>query len=437
MTRKNSVNLSDTIESWRTKHNSFSDYVGEPDNLTTVNKTDLVQALNEIDANTGDSNTRSLFSLVKTGAGTYITPSYDSNSGIFSFQVDAIGTGHVADLDAGDVTTGQFNINRIPNLDGTKINSGTVNASYLPAVSALSGAISGTQLAGSTSDNLPEGSTNLFLTDSRVWTSLTGDSSINIDPLTGQINFICSTTQANAIRSGAAGVSAGTGITLTGSTLSIGQPVGTSSAVSFGNISGNAISGTSGTFSGALSGGTVSGNMLATSSDATTGTDNTKIMTALRVKNAIDNVGSTGIVTTPAVGTGGATGSAGSLSTGGKATRFISGDVTTSTGTSYQFNHNLGDIPDVIKYYWVLNPSAADGDYSNGDIIDFAPGIVYGVGQLADAVMAPTITSAYIMVRIGNSGPGRVHFKSSGGVGSNFLLDVTKWKLRIVATKIL
>jgi len=434
MTRKTIVNLSDTIESWRTKHNSFSEYVGEPDNLTTTNKTDLVQAINEIDAVTGTSITRGLFQTTQSGSGSHTTLSYDSNSGTYALASNSIGAGDVSGLDAGDTTTGVFAAQRIPGIDGAKIVSGTVSASYLPAVNALSGTISSSQLAGVTSDNLPEGSTNLFLTDSRVWTSLTGDSSINIDPNTGKINFICSTTQANAIRSGAANLSAGTGVTITGSTLAIGQAVGTSSAVSFGNIAGSAISGTSGTFTGALSGATISGGMKASQSEATTGTNNTKIMTPLRVKNAIDGVGSTGTVTSPS---NGPVGGLGSLSTAGKATRFISGDITTTTGTSYQFNHNLGDIPDVIKYYWILNSGATDGDYTAGDIIDFSPGVVYGVGAAPDAAMPVTVSTTSVTVRIGNSGPGRIHLKNSGGVGSNILLNVAKWKLRVVATKIL
>ena len=276
MARKQTVNLTDTIESWRTKSNSLSNYVGEPDNLTTTIKTDLVQAMNEIDAQVGDNVTRSKFSLVKNGSGTYITPSYDSNTGIFSFQVDPIDAGDVSNLDCGDVTTGTFNTQRIPGLAGTKITSGIVAAAYLPPVGSLSGTISASQLASVTSDNLTEGSTNLFFDSARVWASLEGDSSINIDPATGKFTLTISETQANAVRSGAASLSAGTGVTILGSTVSIGQAVGTSSAVTFGNISGSAISGSTGTFSGAISGASVTGNMLATQSEATTGTNNTK-----------------------------------------------------------------------------------------------------------------------------------------------------------------
>ena len=46
MTRKITVNLTDKIETWRNATNTMSGYVGEPDNLTTTNKTDLVQAIN-------------------------------------------------------------------------------------------------------------------------------------------------------------------------------------------------------------------------------------------------------------------------------------------------------------------------------------------------------------------------------------------------------
>lgn len=429
MARKQTVNLTDTIESWRTKSNSLSNYVGEPDNLTTTIKTDLVQAMNEIDAQVGDNVTRSKFSLVKNGSGTYITPSYDSNTGIFSFQVDPIDAGDVSNLDCGDVTTGTFNTQRIPGLAGTKITSGIVAAAYLPPVGSLSGTISASQLASVTSDNLTEGSTNLFFDSARVWTSLEGDSSINIDPATGKFTLTISETQANAVRSGAASLSAGTGVTILGSTVSIGQAVGTSSAVTFGNISGSAISGSTGTFSGAISGATVSGNMIASTSEATTGTDNTKVMTPLRVANAIAGITSAGVATTPSDGT-----ASGSLSTGGLATRFISSDLVMSSGSTLTVSHNLSAVPDIIKYYLVLNSGASDGGYSAGDILDFAPGGGNFQGPASNVGLASYITSSTIGLRINSGGPGRYPHKSSS---TNFFIDISKWKLRIVATKIL
>lgn len=429
MARKQTVNLTDTIESWRTKSNSLSNYVGEPDNLTTTIKTNLVQAMNEIEAKVGDDVTRSKFSLVKNGSGTYITPSYDSNTGIFAFQVDPIDAGDVSNLDCGDVTTGTFNTQRIPGLAGTKITSGIVAAAYLPSVGSLSGTISASQLASVTSDNVTEGSTNLFFDSARVWTSLEGDSSINIDPATGKFTLTISETQANAVRSGAASLTAGAGVSIAGSTISIGQAVGTSSAVTFGNINGSAISGSTGTFSGAISGATVSGSMLASVSEATTGTNNTKVMTPLRVKNAIDNVSNSGAVTTPSDGTAN-----GSLSTGGTATRFISSDLVMSSGSTLTVSHNLSAVPDIIKYYLVLNTGASDGGYSAGDVIDFAPGGGDFQPLSSSVGLASYITTSTIALRIHSGGPGRYPHKSST---TTFAIDVSKWKLRIVATKIL
>lgn len=440
MARKKTVNLTDTIESWRIKSNNLSNYVGEPDNLTTTIKTDLVQAVNEIQAKVGDDITRSKFSLIKNGSGTYITPAYDSNSGVFSFQVDLITAGDVSNLDAGDITTGTFNTQRIPGLAGTKITSGTINAAYLPSVGSLSGTISASQLASVTSDNLTEGSTNLFFDSARVATALQGDSSINIDPATGKFTLTISETQANAIRFGNVGDSGdssgvlsftpGTGVTISNNQISIGQDVGTSSAVTFGNISGNVIYSTILTSTnGANIGGSLVGDVIATQAEAEAGVANDQVMTPLRVKNAIDNIASSGVHTTPSDGSGQS-----SVITGGTANRFRSSefDVDNQSGVLTFISHNLGGYPDIVNVFLELKVGQSDGGYSAGDQIkiDTSPGAAMHTG-MGYAIYLPS--NSLIAVRLGTSGPGFYNHKSSNAF---FVIDKTKWTMIVKAIRI-
>jgi hypothetical protein len=93
-------------------------------------------------------------------------------------------------------------------------------------------------------------------------------------------------------------LSSGTGVSYSSGKFSIGQSVGTSDNVTFGDISGDAItgdsigatgavSGASLTVSGAISGGSVAGSMIATQAQAEAGTNTTKLMTPERVLQAI------------------------------------------------------------------------------------------------------------------------------------------------------
>ena len=104
-----------------------------------------------------------------------------------------------------------------------------------------------TSLGTKTTDNLTEGSNNLYHTDARARGAISvtdsgGDGSLTYNSSTGAITY--TGPSATDVRSH---ISAGTGVSIADGEISIGQPVATSSNVTFNNvtISGNlTVSGT-------------------------------------------------------------------------------------------------------------------------------------------------------------------------------------------------
>lgn len=122
---------------------------------------------------------------------------------------------------------------------------------YCSAHSGMGGSsvvsVQGTSLSASDTDDLAEGSSNLYYTDARARASVSvtdngGDGSLSYNSSTGVITY--TGPSASEVR---AHFSAGTGITLSSGEISIGQAVGTSDNVTFNNmtVSGNlTVSGT-------------------------------------------------------------------------------------------------------------------------------------------------------------------------------------------------
>ena len=125
------------------------------------------------------------------------------------------------------------------------VNTGNVNiGGTLGVTGTITGTLSGTvsSLGNHTTNNLAEGA-KLYYTDTRVRnaigvTDAGGDGSLSYSSATGAITY--TGPSATEVRNH---FSAGTGVGIAGGVVSIGQPVGTTSNVVFGNVtaSGNAV----------------------------------------------------------------------------------------------------------------------------------------------------------------------------------------------------
>lgn len=101
-------------------------------------------------------------SVVFDGSDTTETLTITVTDDSHSHTTTTIGT-----LDAGDVTTGTFHVDRIPNLSGAKINSGIVSASYidtaiarLTAVYGFDSSSTGYNITASSGSGTPSGGSN-------------------------------------------------------------------------------------------------------------------------------------------------------------------------------------------------------------------------------------------------------------------------------------
>lgn len=185
MARKPEVYLTDTIETWRQKTNRLSSNIGDPDDLNTTNKTNLVSAINELASNSNVSFIRDQLSVVTSGGGNHSSLSYDKNSGRFSFVVNTFQASDVPNLDASKITTGVFNVGRIPNLDASKITTGTISLDRLPQ--SVRDAAGGVGIVNST-DDVTEGVNNLYFTTARARQSIVAGTNITYNPTTGVIS---------------------------------------------------------------------------------------------------------------------------------------------------------------------------------------------------------------------------------------------------------
>ncbi|MDA8928883.1 tail fiber domain-containing protein [Gammaproteobacteria bacterium] len=123
----------------------------------------------------------------------------------------------------------------------TKIKSGLIADNAIVSAHISSGAISSAHLSSIDTDNVSEGSSNLYFTTARARTSLSvtdsgGDGSLAYDNSTGAITY--TGPSASEVR---AHLSAGTGVTYSGGAISIGQSVATTASPTFAdiNVTGN------------------------------------------------------------------------------------------------------------------------------------------------------------------------------------------------------
>jgi hypothetical protein len=186
MTRKISVNLTDTIETWRQATNSMSTYVGEPDLLLTTNKADIVSAINEIAPQVTTATIRSLQTLASGGTGSHTTLVYDSNSGAWQFNCNTISQSDLGPLSTSAITSGVFPVARIPNISANKTTSGVFNKARIPHIQNLDGQLADSQV-GFVSDDVPEGTSHIYYTDSLARSALSGGPYIAYSQLTGVI----------------------------------------------------------------------------------------------------------------------------------------------------------------------------------------------------------------------------------------------------------
>ena len=186
MTRKISVNLTDTIETWRQATNSMSAYVGEPDQLLTTNKSDIVSAINEIAPQVTTSTIRSLQTLASGGTGSHTTLVYDSNSGAWQFNCNVISQSDLGPLSTAAITSGVFPVARIPNFSTNKTTSGVFNKARIPHIQNLDGQLADSQV-GFVSDDVPQGTSHIYYTDSLARSALSGGPYIAYSQLTGVI----------------------------------------------------------------------------------------------------------------------------------------------------------------------------------------------------------------------------------------------------------
>tara|TARA_R110000851_G_scaffold90124_1_gene196597 strand:+ start:199 stop:879 length:681 start_codon:yes stop_codon:yes gene_type:complete len=149
---------------------------------------------------------------------------------------------------------------------------------------------------------------------------------------------------------------------------------------------------------------------LALQGDAETGSDATKTMTALRVKQSID-------YNAPF------------------ANSYTSSELTISAAGSYTLTHSLVTIPSLVKIYFVCK--TAEYGYSVGDVVDFSnitsmwtTGTVYYIG--------PTIVmnTTQIKVKFGSNYAFLLNNFSTGGAGGvGNVPTYSSWRLLIKAWK--
>jgi len=118
----------------------------------------------------------------------------------------------------------------------TKIKSGLIADNAIVSAHISSGAISSAHLSSIDTDNVSEGSSNLYFTTARARTSFSvtdsgGDGSLAYDNSTGVITY--TGPSASEVR---AHLSAGTGVTYSSGEFSIGQSVATTASPTFADI---------------------------------------------------------------------------------------------------------------------------------------------------------------------------------------------------------
>lgn len=377
MARKPTVNLTDTFETWRQKTNLISSNVGDPDNLTTPVTTDLVQALNEINGRTTQAYIRNSVSLNASNNALHASMSYNAATGVFSFQSNTITDSDIPTLDASKTGTGIFDAQRIPGLDACKIITGVLDSARMPV------GYFDKEFLNNTTDDLQEGSTNLYYTDQRVHAAVgiyPGDSTLDYNTATGQ--FRVNVGGLNL----ALGVDSATSISLAQGTIDsayINARVDADSGIALSDLS--------------VSTGSASGGGTLTYSDST----------GVFSFSPADLTGST------------------------KVYRQEVNVVSVSNSASYFWNAsnfptNISRKPDAINVRLVCK--SAQGGYSIGDEI-YNSASYNDVAGLDEGMMVVWDNSeSRVHITVGNNGLGE--FVNRTG-GDGFLASVNNWSIKL------
>jgi len=135
--------------------------------------------------------------------------------------------------------------------------------------------------------------------------------------------------------------------------------------------------------------------VIASQAEAEAGTDTTKLMTAQRVKQAIDS------------------------------RRYFSSLTSIANSATYTFTHGLGSEP--LGTTLILQCTSSDLGWAVGDRIVLSP--MADPATLSEGTSV-LLTSTQVVVGIGSNGPGEYLQKVGGGSG---VLTATKWNLQVKA----
>ena len=179
----------------------------------------------------GDSDYRAAVSASSSGDGSL---SYNSSTGVFTYAGPGNSDYRAAFSGGTGVSynsaNGEFSI-------GQSVGT-TDNVTFNVVTADLVGDVTGTvsDISNHDTDDLAEGATNLYYTDSRARGAISvtdsgGDGSLSYNSSTGVLTY--TGPSASEIR---AHFSAGTGVDITSGVISIGQAVGTSDSVAFNSV---------------------------------------------------------------------------------------------------------------------------------------------------------------------------------------------------------
>ena len=437
MTRKITVKLTDTIEVWRNATNTMAEYVGDPDNLNTTNKNDLVQAINEIASATTVVGFTSALSLTNTGNGNHTQLTYDSGSGQFSFNSNAVGPTHLAPLPATVITSGVFPQSRIPTLTAASVTSGVFAAARIPPITQLSGSLAPGQVGFATQD-VPESPSALYYTDARARAAIYTDSNLFMDS-SGKLGIELSPATLASIA--AFEGLAGTGVTIGAlDSISIGQDIGVTNSPTFVGVTASSVTtstlnctGTA-SFTGTVSGTALGGGIVASDAVADAGTANDVAITPAQLARQI-SPNKTIIFRSTYMPLSSFTGTV-------QIPLPISWSVH-PTHVSQGGYVPMGDhgLPDFVTYRLRRNVYNANdqGGYVSGEMIDIYPNNTADISGNGTAFRAeitgqdPGMDYGGFKVSVANDGPGYALGKSNSS--NYFKIDNGRWDLQIIAVR--
>lgn len=387
------VNEQDTINQWRTKFNTFSEYVGALENLQVPAEDDSSQYVNVVSAiNAINSKLNpTLIDLLSDNAQNSSVNKfyYDSSSGIVTFISRDILDSDIGAFDAALFTSGKVDERRIQGLDASVLTSGTLDAARLPASATVQ------PFSIASTDELPAGATNKYYDQTKVRAAIThaANNYFSFNNSTGELVWEFGVPDSAP--------SAGTGVTIVGSEVSIGQDVSVSSPVTFSSI----------VVSGQISAETVGGNMVSNFTQAVEGTASNVMMTPKstvqnQTRNFNNNLKHVELI----------------LPITDNTVRALNYDFS-GQGSSY-FG---GDVPDFVELELVCK--TPEHGWGTGDVIQINAGAApaggnSGISFQKDKASAPDEFS----IIFGENGPGEY---GEGTSGRGVVLTSSNWNVKI------